>query len=213
VRSPRKVQEKATLHGKVKEEVKVEAEAEAVAEAGSTNTGSHIHGKVQKEREKVQKAKAKEKATIQVMVQDIVQKAVQRAQASMVQKVAVSLQSLAIRVVRKVTLQINVTVTKVINLWFNKFSKIRRIINRCILHLSFQVLVLQQCINFRQDYQFLRVQQAWLQLLESHKVQIKVIEFRQFSKFKETTSVGFSHMFTNILFLIIMWLGTSISSC
>jgi hypothetical protein len=184
--------------------VEVEVEAEAVAEAGSTNTGSHIHGKVQEEREKVQKAKAKEKVTVQAMVQDIVQKAVQRAQASIVQKVAVSLQSLAIRVVRKVTLQINATVTKVNSLWFNKFSKIRHIINRCILHLSFQVLVLQQCINFRQDYQFLRVQQAWLQLLESHKIQIKVTEFRQFIKLKETTSVGFSHMFTNILFLIIM---------
>jgi hypothetical protein len=191
------------LQEEVKEEVKVEVEAEAVAEAGTTGTGSHIHGRVQKVKEKVQKAKEKEKA-IQAMVQDTVQKAVQRAQASIVQKVAVSLQSLAIRVVRKVTLQINVTVTKVINLWFNKFSKIRHIINRCILHLSFQVLVLQQFINFRQDYQFLRVQQAWLQLLESHKVQIKVIEFRQFSKLKETTSVGFSHMFTNILFLIIM---------
>ena len=139
------------LHGKVKEEVTVKVEAEAEAEAGSTNTGSHIHGSLQKEKEKVQKEKAKEKVSIQAIVQDINQKAVQRAQASTIPKVAVNLQSLAIRVAREVTLQINVTVTKVSNLWFIKFSKIRRIINRCILHLSFQVLVLQQCISFRQD--------------------------------------------------------------
>ena len=145
VRSLRKVQVKVTPHGKVKEKVKVEVEAEAVVEAGSINTGSHIHGKVQKEREKVQKAKAKEKAIVQTI------KAVQRAQASTIQKVAVNLQSLAIRVAREVTLQINVTAIKVLNLWFNKFSNIRRIINRCILHLSFQVLVLQQCFNLRQD--------------------------------------------------------------
>jgi hypothetical protein len=125
--------------------VKVEAEAKAVAEAGSINTGSHIHGTLQKEREKVQKAKAKEKAIVQTI------KAVQRAQASTIQKVAVNLQSLAIRVAREVTLQINVTAIKVLNLWFNKFSKIRHIINRCILHLSFQVLVLQLSFILRQD--------------------------------------------------------------
>ena len=124
---------------------KVEVEAEAVAEAGSINTGSHIHGTLQKEREKVQKAKAKEKAIVQTI------KAVQRAQASTIQKVAVNLQSLAIRVAREVTLQISVTVIKVLNLWFNKFSKIRLIINRCILHLSFQVLVLQLSFILRQD--------------------------------------------------------------
>ena len=130
---------------------KVEVEAKAVAEAGSINSGSHIHGTVQKEREKVQKEKAKEKVSIQTSIQDTFQKAVQRAQASLV-KVAVNLQSLAIRVVKEVTLQTNVTATKVLNLWFNKFSKIRRIINRCILHLSFQVLVLQQFISLRRDW-------------------------------------------------------------
>ena len=132
---------------------KVEVEAKAVAEAGSINSGSHIHGIVQKEREKVQKEKAKEKVSIQTTIQDMFQKAVQRAQASSVLKVAVNLQSLAIRVVKEVTLQTNVTATKVLNLWFNKFSKIRRIINnRCILHLSFQVLVLQQFISPRRDW-------------------------------------------------------------
>ena len=131
---------------------KVEVEAKAVAEAGSINSGSHIHGIVQKEREKVQKEKAKEKVSIQTSIQDMFQKVVQRAQASSV-KVAVNLQSLAIRVVKEVTLQTNVTATKVLNLWFNKFSKIRRIINnRCILHLSFQVLVLQQFISPRRDW-------------------------------------------------------------
>ena len=131
---------------------KVEVEAKAVAEAGSINSGSHIHGTVQKEREKVQKEKAKEKVSIQTSIQDTFQKVVQRAQASLV-KVAVNLQSLAIRVVKEVTLQTNVTATKVLNLWFNKFSKIRRIINnRCILHRSFQVLVLQQFISPRRDW-------------------------------------------------------------
>ena len=79
-----------------RKEDEVEAEVKAVAEAGSIGIGSHIHIKVQKAKEKVQKAKAKEKASTPVstlvMVQDMVQKAAQRVQASMVQKVAVSLQ-------------------------------------------------------------------------------------------------------------------------
>jgi septal ring-binding cell division protein DamX len=141
VRSLIKVQAKANSQVKVK----VEVEAEAVAEAGSINTGSHIHGILQKDREKVQKANAKEKAIVQTI------KAVQRAQASTIPKVAVNLQSLAIRVAKEVTLQINAIAIKVNNLGFSKFSKIRCIINRCLLHLSFQVLVLQQCISFRQD--------------------------------------------------------------
>ena len=100
--------------------VKVEEEEKAVVEADSTSIGSHIHIKVQKAKEKVQKEKAKEKASIPTTAQAMVQKAV-RVQASMVQKVAVSLQLHVIHVVREVTLQVSVIAIK-LNIWFGKFS-------------------------------------------------------------------------------------------
>ena len=80
---------------------KVEEEEKAVVEADSTSIGSHIHIKVQKAKEKVQKKKAKERVSIPVTAQAMVQKAVQRVQASMVQKVAVSLQLHATHVARE----------------------------------------------------------------------------------------------------------------
>jgi hypothetical protein len=130
--------------------VKVEEEAKAVVEADSTSIGSHIHIKVQKAKEKVQKEKAKEKASIPVTTLVMVQKAVQRVQASIVQKVAVSLQLHVIHVVREVTLQISAGTAIKLNLWFSKFSKIKCTISKYILHHSFQVLALQQSINFSQ---------------------------------------------------------------
>ena len=124
----------------------VEAEAKAVVVAGSTNTGSLLHIKVQKVKEK-EKAKAKEKVIHPATALVMVQKAVQRVQA---RKVAASLQLHVIHVVREVILQINAGTVIKLNLWFSKFSKIKCIISKYLLHRLLAVLVLQQYIKSRQ---------------------------------------------------------------